>query len=349
MGKSGMVKYDPTVLGRIMRSTLSRLGVNDDSVAHAVTAMIQTSLRGVDSHGINLFPHYYRSYKSGRLNKEPEFMITNEGPSFAIMDADHAIGHHAGAFAMQYAIGKATGSGIGAVAVKDSSHFGAAAYFGLMAAKQGMLGLAFTNADALVKAHNGRNAFFGTNPICFTAPMEDEEPFCLDMATSQVSWNKIKNYRREDKPLEPGWANDAQGLPVIDPHSAASLNPIGLYKGFGLGMMIDILCSAITSSVSGKDMLPMFTSAPDAHRHVGHFFMAIDVGQMTDLVTFRRSLQSLCNRVRAEEPFGDFPVMVAGDPEKQSEKYRKVHGIPVLEEVHVEFCGIDKDFMHCTI
>ena len=118
--------------------------------------------------------------------------------SVAIIDADHAFGHYAGSITIQHAVKMAKKTGIGAVSVKNSTHFGAAAFFAFQANQEDCIGLAFTNGDALVKAYNSKEIFFGTNPICFTVPLEKEEPFCLDMATSQVAWNKVLNYKRKN-------------------------------------------------------------------------------------------------------------------------------------------------------
>lgn len=339
-----MVILDSVKLKAVMTDTFKDIGLNDLSNHHAVQSMVQTSLRGVDSHGINLFPHYVRSVNSGRINKQPVFKLNKTAASAAIVDADSAIGHHAGAYAMEQAIELAKQTGIAAVNVMNSSHFGAAAYFGLMAPKSDCLGFAFTNADALVKAHHAKQSFFGTNPICFTAPLANEEPYCLDMATSLVSWNKIKNYRIKNQPLEPGWAYDREGVEVTDPHLAASLRPSGDYKGFGLGMMIDILCAVLVGGVIGKDMLPMFTSPPEAQRKVGHFFMAIDIAKFQDPTQFKIYLSDIVHRIRAMDAIGKNEVMVAGDPEKISLENRLAHGIPMEDQVFEEYLAINSLF-----
>lgn len=323
------------------------IGVNSESAEHAARSMVETSLRGVDSHGINLFPHYHRSFISGRLNKDPQFKFTNSKPTAFVLDADHAIGHHAGIVAMDKCISVAEEYGLAACTVKNSSHYGASAYFGLHAAKAGMIGLSFTNADALVKAFNGKSSFFGTNPICFCAPMNDEDPFCLDMATSLVSWNKIKNYRRMNEEIPEHWAYDANGQAVTDPHEARSLSPIGDYKGFGLGMMVEVLCALLSGSVIGKDMLAMFTSPPEAQRQVSHFFMAIDINSFIPEKAFKDSLSSMANQMRNMAKLGNESVQVPGDPEKKTYKERQLEGIPVLDEVVGEYLDINPQFEQC--
>src|SRR5258706_4052485 len=191
-----MKHLDSNALKKLMRGTLDKKNLTAEAASHVTESLIQTSLRGIDSHGINLFPHYCRAVDSGRIVRDAKMKINKTAESAAVIDANNAFGHHAGAVAIDLAVELAKKTGMGAVGVTDSSHFGAAAYFALRAAEKGFIGLAFTNGDALVKAYASKEAFFGTNPICFAAPLATEGPFCLDMATSLVSWNKINNYRR---------------------------------------------------------------------------------------------------------------------------------------------------------
>ncbi len=344
-----MYKFNHEKLKEIMEEILNNLNVNSDSILHVTNSLIETSLRGTDSHGINLFPHYINAIKSGRINNDPQLSFENRTTTTSILDADNAIGHHSGAVAMQKAIQKAKAHGMGAVAVKHSSHFGAAAYFGLMAAKDGCLGFAFTNADALVKAANAKKSFFGTNPICFTAPLLNEPPFCLDMATSVISWNKRNNYLREDIKMEDGWAYNKDGQPTADPSETASLAPSGDYKGFGLGMMVDILTSVLAGSLISKDIKPMYTSDIKDKRDIGHFFMAIDINGFSNLDEFKERLQSMVDRIRDMEQISNDKVMVPGDPEKKSQAIRLKDGIPIDETKYQEFLDISDRFKECLI
>ncbi|MCX6291574.1 MAG: Ldh family oxidoreductase [Bacteroidetes bacterium] len=336
-------------LSATMKAVLKSKGVNDASLDHCVDSLIQTSLRGVDSHGIHLFPHYCRAVDGGRINKNPNFKITSTAASASMMNADHGFGHHAGAVAIDDAIEKAKKTGMSAIGVIDSSHFGAAAYFALRAADQDCIGWSFTNADALVKAHSSKEAFFGTNPICFTAPMEKEGPFCLDMATSTVSWNKIKNYRVANKNIPEEWAFDISGNSVTNPHDARSLRPSGDYKGFGLGMMVDILCAVLTGGIISKDLLPMFNSPIEEPRKISHFFMVMDISKFTDVKSFKKNLQDMADRIRMLPKVTEEEVMVAGDPEKKKYAKRITDGIPVDETIWKEFVAIDAAFSTCVM
>ena len=328
-----------------MTQTLRDKSVNEDSIHHAVTSLISTSLRGTDSHGINLFPHYCRAYDSGRLNKNPDFKIEQTSGTTAVVHADHSIGHHVGAFAMQHALKLAKENGMAAVGVKHSTHFGAAAYFGLMAPPAGCVGFAFTASDSLAKTHGAKTPFLGTNPICFTAPLANETPFCLDTATTIGTWNRVMNHRRADEPLPVGIAFDPEGQPTTDPHKARSLTPIGGYKGYGLALMVDILCGALVGSVTGGDMLPMYSIPIEQKRDVGHFFMAIDLDRFRGVHAFSTELQSIVDRLRAEPPVdGGEEVMVPGDPEKRTEIERRKTGIPIHESSYAQYLQISPNY-----
>jgi ureidoglycolate dehydrogenase (NAD+) len=280
----------------------------------------------------------------GRINPAPEFRVVTRHQAVATLDADHGFGHHAGTAAIQLAMELADTFGIGAVGVRRSTHFGAAAYFAQQASRRGYAGFAFTNADALVKAAGGAEPFFGTNPICFSVPMEDEDPICLDMATSQVSWNKVLNKRRAREPMPPGWACDEHGEHTTDAARARMLEPAGDYKGYGLGMMVEILCAGLVGGPFGKDIAPMYGSNLTERREISHFFMAIRIGDLVDLQMFKQRMHAIAARIRRLAPVGTEPVMVPGDPEKIAFRARTTEGIPVDDEKLKEFLALSSGF-----
>lgn len=334
-----MYNYDAVRLRPWMLQELAARGVAAEVAEHVVSSVIETSLRGVDSHGINLFPHYCAVAESGRINLSARPQFSQRGPSAGVLDADWTYGHYAGAVAVEHAIKLAQDTGVAVVNVQNSSHFGAASYFALRAARAGYIGFSFTNADALVKAHSAVEAFFGTNPICFTAPLDGEEPLCLDMATSQISWNRVKNSRRQKRPLEPGWAFDKAGQPVTDPDAAASLAPTGSYKGFGLGLMVEVMCSVLAGGPIAKDVRPMFEDIAQ-RRRISHCFAVLDVARFNEPSRFRAQLTDMVKRIRSLQPLGDDEVMVPGDPEKKAFARRADAGIPVMESIHADFVRV---------
>jgi LDH2 family malate/lactate/ureidoglycolate dehydrogenase len=335
--KSIAVEYDD--LKRFTRECLSNIGVCVESAEAVMNGLCETSLFGIDSHGIKLLPHYVRAAASGRINGHPNFKFEMKFPCAGYLDADHGFGHHAGSVAMERCIELAANFGIGAISVGNSSHFGAAGFFALQAARKDMIGLAFTHADSLMLSSGGSKPYFGTNPISFCAPVLHEDPFYLDMATTTVSWNKILSHLAEGENLDHGWAVDGEGKETVDPKMARALFPIGDYKGFGLAMMVEILCSLLTAMPYGKNITSMYKAPIGLPRLLGHFFVAINIEAFTEKDLFKKRLQDMMNEVR-REPSLTAHVMCPGDPQKKFCEERTRNGIPVSEATWSEFKAI---------
>ena len=307
------------------------IGVQGKIYKLVVDSLVETSLRGVDSHGVRLIPHYANAAIIGRINKNPKFSFKKTGLSTGVLDANHGYGIAAGISAMEQALKLAKKCGIGAVAAKNSSHFGAAAIYSLLAAKKNMIGLTFTHADSLVFPYAANKPFLGTNPICFAAPCKGEEPFCLDIATTPISWNKLLIYKKDQKKLQKGWAANKYGKETIDPNIAVGLMPIAFYKGYGLSLMIEIFSSLLTGMSFGPHINPMYP-LNKKKRFLGHFFIAIDIAKFEDVSVFKGRLRQMMNELRSLSPASGFDkVRVPGDPEKESYAIRSKAGIPISE------------------
>ena len=228
------------------KTILTKVGLDEETCEAVAFGLSETSLRGVDSHGIRLLPHYARSALTGRKNPRPNYRFHQAFPAFGHLDADNTFGHAAGMKAVDLAMQLAQEYGLGAIAVSNSSHPGAMASFALRAARRGFVAFAFTHADALLCSHGGQRAYFGTNPICVAAPRKEPEPFCLDMAPTMISWNKLLGYRERAEILPEKYAADENGNPTDEPLLARSLLPAGGYKGYGLAAMGELLCGVLT-------------------------------------------------------------------------------------------------------
>lgn len=319
-------------LRRFGYAVFEAVGIPKKIYKTVIDGLIETSLRGVDSHGVRLIPHYIRAAIIGRINKNPKFSFKKTGPSTGILDADNGYGIAAGTEAMRIAIKLAKRTGMGGVAVKDSSHFGAAAIYSLLAAKNNMIGLSFTHADSLALAYGAKKAYLGTNPICFAAPCENEDPFCLDMATTQISWNKLLTYKSQDRKLEKGWAADIEGNSVEDPNLASALLPIASYKGYGLSLMVEIFSSLLTGMSFGSHIVPMYP-LNSKRRFLGHFFISIDISRFERIEVFKKRLKRMMEELRKLPTAPGFDkVRVPGDPEKETYTERSKNGIPIPEQ-----------------
>jgi len=330
-------------LKQFHNAILTTIGLDEFSVDAVTTGLCETSLRGVDSHGVRLLPHYVNSALSGRKNPQPKFKISKTFPSIAHLDADNAFGHAAGMKAIEIAMEMAEVQGVGIVAASNSSHPGAMASMALKAARKGFIALAFTHADALVLSHNGTRPYFGTNPICMAVPREEKEPYCLDMASSIVSWNKVLLKKNSQSELIEGIAADSDGNLTTNSNEATCLVPAGSYKGFGIASMVDILCGIYTGMQFGREIPSMYKSPIDKPRHLGQFYMVIRVDGVVNKSDFLSKMQIMSDEVRSEPAVKGEEVMMPGDPEIKTSRIRMKEGIP-LDDVTVEaFLKLSKE------
>src|SRR5262249_61634872 len=169
--------------------------------------------------------------------------------------------------------------------VANSNHFAAASVYTLEMARQGVLGLAFTNSDALVAPSGGRHPLFGTNPLSLAVAGADGELFCVDMATSQVAYSKVKSHRERGLPLEPGWALTPEGEDAASAESGGeigALQPLGGYKGHGLGMLVEVLCALLAGMPLDHELSHLYAPPYDTPRQVAHLFLAFDLAAFGD-------------------------------------------------------------------
>jgi LDH2 family malate/lactate/ureidoglycolate dehydrogenase len=323
------VRVPAEPLRTFAEQALLRAGVEANVASETARALWLTSLRGVDSHGLRLLPHYVAAVEGGRLNPKPHFTFERTSLSTGKLDADHSLGHAAGMEAMRQAITLAEEAGTGFVSVRNSSHCGAMATYALEACARDMIGLAYTHATPRLKTPNSTRAFLGTNPICFAAPMAEEEPFCFDAAPTAFSFNKVRQYGELGQTLPADVAADKNGVVTLDARLADQLLPIGDYKGFGLSLVVEILCGLLAGMPAGRDVSSMFDAPMSEKRYLGQFYGAIRIDVFEDVARFKHRLQKLVNEIRNEPRLDSaLPIKVAGDPEKETAKERTANGIP---------------------
>jgi ureidoglycolate dehydrogenase (NAD+) len=301
------------------------------------TSLVQTSLWGIDSHGIARLGHYLARIHAGSIKARPKIRVRRTGPCTVQVDGGDGHGMVICHRAMEEAIATAKKNGIGAVGVSNSSHCGAAALYGRQAARAGLIAIAFTHSDAFVAPHGGTKKFLGTNPICITVPTRDpEHPLCLDMATSAVPYNRIVNYRRENRALQTGWALDQLGRPTLDPHAVECLLPLAGHKGYALAFLIDLLCGPLNGMPFGPHIPEMYRRLA-RRRRLGSFFIAIDPvrfggGKKLPTVAARMAREARAQpRANPAES-----VLAPGDPEHQKAAQRTRDGIPVEPGLRLE-------------
>jgi LDH2 family malate/lactate/ureidoglycolate dehydrogenase len=323
---------------------LAAWGMHDEIVRTTTQVMVETDLSGVDSHGISMLMDYDQSRLKGKLNLAARPKVVRENAVTALIDADAGLGHAPSVTAMRLAIDKAKASGVGAVSVFNSHHFGAAGYYAALAPPQGLIGLVSSSSRTIsVVPTRGRVPVLGTNPLAFAAPARRNRPFHLDMATATVAANKVKVHELNGKPLPAGWVLDEAGEPVRDAALAmdyifrrdvGGLTPVGgtaemaSHKGYGLAVMAQILGGAL----SGASFSPVRvrTQRPHDPDNIGHFFLALDPAVFRPDGAFADDVDAIIDVLHDTPPIDPAqPVLVAGDPEAAARATRLRDGIPI--------------------
>jgi ureidoglycolate dehydrogenase (NAD+) len=340
---SGSINIQAKLLHDFAIQALSTVGFDALSARTTAEGLVSASLRGVDSHGIRLLPHYVRAAKAGRLSQNPEFKFDQTGLSTGTLDADDALGFPAGVTAVDHAMAMARETGIGCVSVYNSSHCGMLAYYAIEAAKKGFFALVFTNTTPRLIPTNSRRPFLGTNPFCYAFPIEGEDPICYDAATTQITGNKIQLYRQLGLTLPDGVATDSEGNITTDSQVAEYLMPFGDYKGFGIAMLIDILCGVLCGMPNGNNVSAMYGKDISQKRLLGQFYLLLDISKFRPAKVFAADLKEEIERLRNLPALDGKSVMAPGDPEKIMEAARSIEGIPLEKEIVASLASVAID------
>jgi LDH2 family malate/lactate/ureidoglycolate dehydrogenase len=329
-----------------MTAALLQRGVSEEHAGYVVDGLIEASLRGIDTHGVRLFRTYLAELDGGRSKARPEMRWLPGAQAARGLDAGHALGLVAGRVATAEAIRLAREYGVGAVSVRNSNHFGPASCYTLEMARQGVIGFSFTNSDALVAPFHGVAPLFGTNPLSMAVRGAGDDLFCADLATSQVSYSRVKQHRERGEPLAPGWAVTADGRDVADAATADSevsaLQPLGGHKGQCLGMAVEILCALLAGMPFDHELTHLYIEPFDEPRRVAHLFLALDLGAFGDSAAFQSRLSALLAQVRAQPASPGERVVAPGDLESESAAERSAAGIPLTDTESAWFDSLGK-------
>jgi len=353
-----VVYIDFRTLKNFIRDVFIGLNVKRSDADIIADVLITSDLRGIDSHGIQRCKMYYDRIKEGIYNTDTKIKIVKKGPTTAVIDGGCGLGPVIGYKAMKLAIRKAKKYGLGAVAVRNSTHFGIAGYYSLMAINEGMIGITTTNARPAVPPTFGVEPMLGTNPLTAGAPTDENFPFLIDCATSIIQRGKVEVYDRIHQPLPDGLIITKNGRSQNDPHetlknleeSTAALLPLGGlgegtsgYKGFGYATFVEVLSSALQNGIFLKDTAGVIED--DQKRlKVGHFFLAININHFTPLKRFKRTTGTIMRNLRSSQKApGKSRIYTAGEKEYFSQKERKNQGIPINKSLQEDIKTMQKE------
>lgn len=313
-----MKKISIDELYRFSVASLIAAGVSEENAKITADTLITTDTFGVLTHGTKNLYAYIEKMRAGGLDAAAEPIVERDGPAWAMVNGNKAIGMVSAHKAMQLAIDKAKTCGIAYVGVRNSCHFGAAGYYANLAAQQGLIGISMSNADPVIAVPNGRTKAIGTNPFSFAVPDGKGKSIFLDIALSNVAALKVIMAQEKGQPIPDTWLVDEEGMPTTDAFKfpkEASLQPMAAHKGYGLAVLVEMLAGVLT----GAGMLSQIASwnrQLDKENNAGHAFIAIDVAQMMDTALFTSRVAHLVDELKnAPKAKGAEQIFMPGEME----------------------------------
>ncbi len=343
-----------------MIAALVKMGVPQDDARIITDVLITADLWGVRSHGVAHLKMYHERMKSGLQLPVTNWQVVKDTPTTAVIDGGNGMGMVVGYNAMQLAIEKARTFGLGAVAVRNSSHYGVAGYYPLMAVKAGLVGLSVTNAHPSTAPTHGTEPMLGTNPIAMAAPTDEEFPYMFDAATSVVPRGKIEVAARAGKSIPEGWVVNKDGVSVTDSSTMiaemnqgnVALLPVGGidelmggHKGYGLATMVEIFSAAFQNGAYLSMLHDTDHAGNPQFLRIGHFFLAINIENFIPLEDFKKITGNMMRELRASrQGSAQGRIYSAGEKEHYHSAKVRVEGVEIPPGVQKALSSLIKEF-----
>lgn len=314
-------KEDRTVpagdLVALASDILEAVGTPHDRARTVAESLVEADLQGVTSHGVMLLPMYVDRIRNGSVIPSAKATVISDSGTSVILDAGHGLGQPSSDTAMSLAIEKAQDLGTGITAVRHAFHFGMARRYALQAADADCIGIAMCNTRPLMPAPGGAERLVGNNPVAIALPTAGRTPLVLDLAMSEAAMGKIRFADQTGEPIPDTWATDSSGVPTTDPAAAIDgmLLPFGGHKGFGLALMVDLLCGLLSGGSWGPDVKHLYGDSSVPY-DCSHLFLAVDVTRFGSGTTFESQALAASDRIRnAEKAPGTDRLFAPGEPE----------------------------------
>ena len=341
------VKVNSEKLRQLCINIFIKAGLSKEDAFTVSDSLVFANLRGVDSHGVMRLPIYVKRIEKGGSKAKPNIKVLKDRPASALVDGDSGMGQVIGMYAAELAIKKAKEAGICFVGVKGSAHFGAASYYSVKIAQEGLIGFSTANTTQNTAAWGGAKKAIGNDPLSIAVPYQDGKPLVLDISMSQAAGGKIKLAAKNNQKVPFGWGIDKFGKNTEDPNQitdGGARLPFGEHKGYGLAVVLEILNGVLT----GADMLSQITSwskYPENPTNLGHCFAAIDITSFMDIKEFKQRLEWFVSEVKLSPLMeGSRGFFMPGEIELAIEEERRENGIPVSEKVWQDLIDISKTY-----
>jgi len=321
-------------LFRFAKTLLAAGGTDDFEARTVAESLVESNLRGHDSHGVMRIPFYLAGVKQGVLKSGARLTILHDAPAMLVGDGGWGFGQVVARELTELLIGRARDTGAAVGTLMHSAHIGRLGEYAELTAGQGMASLISANthgAAQRVAPVGGKRPRLGTNPLCMGMPGGESGPFVLDFGTSATAEGKVRVKKIAGQSVPEGWLLDPDGRPTTDPNQLygdppGTILPMGgnqAYKGFGLAFLIEMFCGALSGGQCAY---------ADPPPPVGNcaFFLVIDPARGGMAEHLKSEVSALENYVRGVPLIdGAAPITLPGDPERRTREERERDGIPL--------------------
>jgi L-2-hydroxycarboxylate dehydrogenase (NAD+) len=332
-------------LETFVTEVFQKAGCSESGAQDMAQSLVQTNLWGIDSHGVLRVGKYLDRLRSGSMNGNPELRTLKSDTALEVLDADNGSGYIAGKAAMARAIELAEKQNIAAVGIINSNHCGATSLYARMALERDMIGIAMSNVAPNMIMTGGSRPITGNNPIAVAVPTFGEFPFVLDISLSAVAGGKLLVAAKNGEQIPVGWATDSDGRPTTDPKVGFDgfLLPLGGHKGFGLSLLVDILCGVITGG-SFQHQLKSMYRYPNDPSNTAHLMIVMNPLALISKEQLKERMSDFIKTIK-ESPMWDpdNEMLLPGEIEYRKEQERRRDGIPIPAALYDELVTIGNE------
>ncbi len=334
----------PDRLRQFLVELFGTVGMDKQNAEYCADCMVLTNLWGIDSHGVLRVPIYIERLAGKVIAANPDVHTVAGRHAFEVMDGDNGMGYLVGRAAMARAIELAGEYGIGAVSVRNSNHFGAAALYARMATDAGLIGIAMTNVIPNLVVPGGSQPITGNNPIAVGVPTAEPFPFMLDISMSSVAGGKLllASKKKEKIPLD--WATDKEGHFTDDPDIGFKgfLLPVGGHKGYGLSLVVDLLCGVISGGAFQFGLGGMYKT-PDKPSDTGHMMIVLDAEIALDHAALIERMSQFYRTIKGSPMWQpDKEMLLPGELEHRTKMRREREGIPLPADLLADLLEVGR-------
>ncbi|MDN3017974.1 Ldh family oxidoreductase [Paenibacillus sp. BSR1-1] len=333
---NGFHNVQPVTLEKVVAGILEKNNVPTEDAQVTAASLVDADLRGVSSHGVMRLPIYLSRLQNGVIPGAADVQIIKETASTAVLDGRDGLGQVVSKKAIDILLEKAEKNAISAVTVRNSNHYGAAAYWASKIQEKNMIGFSFSNVEPLMPPPGGAAARIGNNPISIVVPSGDARPIVVDMATSTVPLGKIINAKNKGESIPEGWAVDSTGKSTTDPEKVVNggfLFPVGGPKGYSLAIIVDVLSALLSGGAIGNEINSMYNDIENPNC-VSHFFMAIRIDAFIEPAIFYQAVQRYTSFIK-DTPLaeGSSGIFMPGEIEHLNKEKNVTAGINLPDAV----------------